>query len=573
MAQLQYRVSFPNANRHYVHVEIEIPKKLRSKVEDIHVKVPVWTPGSYKVREFSKNIDALSAEVGKKDCPVERSDKNTWVISKSDKGAMKISYDMYAFDYGVRESYVDDQMAFLHGVSSFAYIAGLEDEEIEISFEIPELWEVHTSLDPQSRKHSFSCTNYDLLADSPIALGEFETTEYESGGTPHKVVMIGKGNYDLNRIKTDFKRISDEQVQIFGGVHPSPRYVHFIQNTDNGGGGLEHLNSQTSQVNRFVYSDEKKYLKFLGLISHEYFHLWNVKRIRPVQLGPFNYNSEVYTDMLWIAEGITSYYDDLVLKRAGIHSEESYLAELAFNVNRLGNLKGKEHMTLAQSSKLAWVKSYLPNENSKNVTVSYYNKGMIVAFLLDQLIRESTQGNKKMDNLLLILYNKYYSKEGRGFTHDEFIKECSELVDFNLQYFFDDYIFGLKEIDYDKVMSYYGLVFSNKKQDKPYTGMTVKTEKDKQVVTYVEFDSPAEKSGISVGDEILAIDGWRLGSDINNDLSRYEAGQSLNITGARQGKIYTRTIETAVSPKVNYSISRDEESTEFQKLNYESWLN
>jgi len=572
-AQLIYRVSFPEANKHYVHVEIELPKKLIQDKDSCILKVPVWTPGSYKVREFSRNLDRISAKKNKSEETVTRLNKNSWRISNSSKGDLVISYDIYAFEYGVRESYVDDEMAFLHGVSTFAYIEGYADQSIKLYCDIPSEWKAYSSMDPGSDKNFFTAENYDLLVDSPIAFGDFETAEYESGGTPHTVVMIGRGNYDLERVQRDFKKISDTQVDVFGGKHPSPRYVHFIQHTDQGGGGLEHLNSQTSQVNRFVYSDEEKYKKFLGLISHEYFHLWNVKRIRPIELGPFDYDQEVYTDMLWIAEGITSYYDDLILKRAGLHTEESYLKEVAFNINRLENLKGNQYMSLAESSKTAWVKAYLPNENSKNVTVSYYNKGMVVALLLDQLIKETTRGNKSMDDLLRNLYYKYYLTEKRGFTHREFIKTCEELVDLKLDYFFDDYVFGTKKIDYSKVLYCYGLTLEDEQKTKVYSGISTKFESGKLIVTSVEFDSPGVEAGISANDEIVAVEGWQVGNDLESDLARFSAGQTVSITGFRKGKMYTRQLTLEANPKVNYTLKRSADMTELQKLNLGAWLN
>lgn len=570
---LIYKVSFPKLNRHYAQVEITIPAKLLT-TESVRLKVPVWTPGSYKVREFSRNLDSIFASRGKQQCTVTQLNKNTWEIrNPGSRGDLQISYSIYGAEYGVRESYIGNDMIFLHGVSAFAYVEGMQDKPIRLKLEIPNGWVSHVAL-PSAGQNEYTCSNYDLLADSPVAIGDFETTEYESGGVPHRVVMLGKGNYDLERIRTDFKKISDEQVALFGGKHPSePIYIHFIQNTDNGGGGLEHLNCQTSQVQRFVYSDEKKYRKFLALVSHEYFHLWNVKRIRPIELGPFDYDKEVYTDMLWIAEGITSYYDDLILKRAGIHNREDYLAAVSENINRFENQKGKAYMSLAASSFNAWIKAYLPDENSKNVTISYYNKGMLVALLLDQVILESTQGKRSLDHVMRELFERFYIREDRGFSHAEFIQVCSEIAEIDLKWFFDDCVFGTKALDYDRFTNFFGLEMPNKANpQKAYLGINVKKDNGRMIVNYVEFDSPAEKAGLSINDELIAFDGWRLNDELSAELSRYKANDSFILTFSRRGAIRETSIELGENPTLDFDLRVAEDPDDAQTARLEQWL-
>lgn len=570
---LHYEVSFPKINRHYAQVCITIPSKLLQD-QVLQLKVPVWTPGSYKIREFPRHLDAISAQQGKTRCNMERTDKQTWSIEIPErKGDLKITYEMYGADYGVRESYVGNDMIFLHGVSAFAYIKGLEHLPITLDLDVPDGWDSHCAL-PSDKKHSFRCLNYDELADSPIAIGSFDQTEYESGGTLHRVVMLGKGNYDLERIQSDFKKISDVQVEMFGGKHPSsPIYIHFIQNTDNGSGGLEHANCQTSQMNRFAYSDEKKYRKFLALVSHEYFHLWNIKRIRPLVLGPFDYEKEVYTDMLWIVEGITSYYDDLLLRRAGIHSVADYLEAVAENINRFENQKGKEYMSLSASSFNAWIKAYMPDENSKNVTVSYYNKGMLVALLLDQLIQESSEGERSLDDVMRTLLEKFYVQNNRGFTHPEFFEVCNEAAGLDLTWFFNDYVFGTKMLDYTGLSNYYGLELTNfSDPDKAYLGINVKKENGKMLITYVEFDSPAENAGLSVNDELVAFDGWRINEELATELSRFKTGNQFRITYARRGELRETQVTLHRSADPQYKIEFKPLQSELQVARREHWL-
>ena len=424
---MNYTVNFDKVKSHYVSVEIEFETKGEEYVD---FKVPVWTPGSYKIREFSNAYENVRAE----DLKVERLDKNTWRIYSGSSSKISVSYDVYCFTVSVRQSYADEFYAYLHGVSAFGYIEGYTNEQILLTLNPNDNWSnVEVAL-PQTKATGFifTCANYDLLADSPIAIGNFDVGIYESGNVPHKVVMIGEGNYNLDTIVSDFKKISDSQIEMMGD-HPSQQYVHFVYNVGSGGGGLEHLNSQCSMFPRWSYSDSKKYTRFLGLIAHEYFHLWNVKRIRPKELGPFDYNKENYTDMLWIAEGVTSYYDDLTLYRIGKYSKEEYLKVIASQINRFENTPGKDVMTLAESSKLSWVKSYLPKEESLNTEISYYNKGMIAALMLDLEIRKSS--NKCLDDVMTTLY-KRYKKNDVGISHNEFIKVCSDIAGKDMTYFF-----------------------------------------------------------------------------------------------------------------------------------------
>lgn len=568
---IHYDVSFPDAKKHYAQISITVNAK---PGDIVTFKMPVWTPGSYKVREFSQHVDQSWFTNGENTTKPIRTNKNTWECLAKSAGDLTFTYNLYAFELGVRTSYVDQYMAFLHGPSAFIYVVGKEKENITISFNTPSDWKnVEMPLPFDSKESHFTCNNYDLLADSPVALGTFDVSTYETAGVPHKIVMIGHGNYDLVKVTNDFKRITDEEVKMFDGKHPSPQYIHFIQNVDNGGGGLEHLNCQTSQVNRWNYGNEERYRNFLGLISHEYFHLWNVKRIRPVELGPFDYETENYTDLLWVAEGITSYFDDLFLKRIGIHTTETYLAALAGNINRLENQPGKDVMTLEESSKLAWVKAYLGNENSKNVTISYYNKGMLVAWMLDLEIMQNTKGKKRLDDVMLALYNDYYVDKDRGFTPTEFIAVCERIADKSLTDFFTRYVYDTPEIPYSEYLNYTGVVMDNKAQKNPSIGMSTKHENGKLIITYVHPSGSGSKAGLSVNDEIIAIDGWRAGADIDAEAGRYEIGQEVELIYARNGKMYSAKVTIEANPAVEFHLSPLDDMTPEQKKVYESWLN
>ncbi len=570
-ASVKYAVSFPKANQHYAQITIEVEE---AKSNLIRFKMPVWTPGSYKVREFSQNVDKVWYDNGNGSSNPVRIDKNTWECAVKKGDRLRFSYELYAFELGVRTSYVDQHMAFLHGPSAFMYAEGYQDEHITIQFTPRNEWQnIEMPLSLVENTQTFSCANYDLLADSPVALGNFDVSTYLTAGVPHKIVMIGTGNYDLDKVTADFKKITDEEAKMFDNTHPSPQYIHFIQNVDKGGGGLEHLNCQTSQVNRWVYDKDEPYLKFLGLISHEYFHLWNVKRIRPIELGPFDYNKENYTDLLWVAEGITSYFDDLFLKRAGFHTEESYLKAVAYNINRLENQPGKNVMSLDQSSKLAWVKAYLSNENSNNVTISYYNKGMLVAWMLDVEIFNSTDGDKRLDDVMLTLFNRYYKDQKRGFSYQEFVETCSDVCGKPLNDFFDRFTKTTEPLPYEDYLKTTGYALINAEEENPSLGITTKSDNGKCVVSFVRSGSSAVEAGLSVNDELISINGWRVVDKINTSLPGYTIDTEIDILYARDGRIYNTKATLKQSDIVKYEITIEEALSEEQKKFQQLWLN
>ncbi|MDG1724445.1 MAG: PDZ domain-containing protein [Bacteroidia bacterium] len=544
---INYSVRFPNVKSHYVSVDIVFNANGRDYVD---FKVPVWTPGSYKIREFSSAFENVSAE----NLKVSRLNKNTWRIFTNGKSQVNLSYDVYCFTVSVRQSYVDEYYAFLHGVSVFGYLEGYEDEKIELTIYPKDNWKnLEVSLPKLNKSNiTFTCTDYDLLADSPIALGNFDTIGYESGNVPHKVVMIGEGNYDLSQIKEDFKKISDSQIKMMGG-HPSEQYIHFIYNVAQGGGGLEHANSQTSMMSRWNYTNANKYRSFLGLIAHEYFHLWNIKRIRPMELGPFDYDKEVYSEMLWIAEGITSYYDDRTLLLTGKYSEDEYLKIISSQINRLENTPGKKVMSLAHSSLLAWVKAYLPNEESANKTISYYNKGLLAAVLLDLEIRKSS--NHSLDDVMRMLYSDIYLREDRGFTQQEFVTICSELADKDMNDFFNDVIYSVKHLNYN-IFNDFGidLLIKNKNLNQSWSGVSSKLQEGKVIITKIISNSPGVESGLSVNDEIIAINGWRLSSKFEDYLSKFEIDERIVISYSRDEKMQTTKLRLLANPEIKYEL-------------------
>jgi predicted metalloprotease with PDZ domain len=570
--EVNYKISTPNPHTHYVQVEMEVTN---FKGSEMDVKMPVWAPGSYLVREFAKSVEGFKAHTGSKELEVKKVNKNTWRIYKGKKDKATIKYKVYAFELSVRTSYVDVDHAYFNGTSVFMYVKDELDASGILTIVPYQNWKkVNTGLAKKDGSEWVrSYPNYDILVDSPIEIGNQLTFDFMAAGVKHTVAMFGEGNFDIEKLKKDMARIVETTTDIFG-FNPNKEYTFIIHNLTNGSGGLEHLNSTTLQVNRWTY-EGSKYEGFLSLVAHEYFHLWNVKRIRPINLGPFNYDGENYTPLLWIMEGFTSYYDELILQRSGDYSKDTYLRKMAGTATRVENQPGNKVLPVAESSLDAWVKLYRPNENSYNTTISYYSKGSLVAMILDLEIINSTNAEKSLDDVLIYLYKEYYEKKGRGFTPEEARTAIEHVAGKKLDEIFDRYINGTETIDYAKYFGYAGLnvVDANASKNKASFGVFTKKEDGKLIVSTVVRNTTAYEGKISVNDEIIAINGMRVTkSSLSSVFDMFAVGEEIEVLVSRDGLLRTLTMTVKNDPSVRYVLEAEEEMSDAQRKVFEKWL-
>lgn len=554
---IHYTIGIPEPHTHYVKVEMEIicPNK-----KDVSLSMPVWTPGSYLVREFSKSVERFEASASGKQLPVLKTNKNTWTISKGKAEKIKVSYWVYAFEFSVRTSFVDADQALLNPSSICMLVQGMENTAGTLGINLPGNYTKISTALPKNKEGYFVFSHYDELADSPIQLGNHEEWSFDVRGVPHKVAMVGIHNADKIRFLKDLKAVCETMTDIVG-VHPCKEYLFIVQNVEAGGGGLEHLNSTVVVMSRLNWKDESKYKSFLGLCAHEYFHLWNVKRIRPVELGPFNYNEENYTEQLWVAEGVTSYYDELAMLRAGFVKPAQFLATLESYVNDLENRPGSKIQTLAQSSHDAWIKEYRPNENSKNTAISYYAKGLVVAALLDAKISSSSKGNKNLDDLMKLLWSRFYIEKKRGFSPAEFESAASEVAGTDLKSFFDKHVRSLETPDYQGVFSDVGLTVNNKTEKRHVSGMTTALENGKTIVKFTENGTPAWNSGVNVNDELIAINGFRINNDADELLKKLSYPESAKLLVSRGGIVKELDFRFSLTGRFALSLGFEKDKT------------
>lgn len=561
-ANISYEVSMPQPHTHYYEIKMKVEEHQKDYFD---IQMPVWSPGSYLIREFAKSVESLSATFNKKLLKTEKINKNTWRIYAENAKSVVISYKVYAFELSVRTSFLDASHGYFNGTSMFMYINELKNIPHQLTIIPFKDWKkVSTSLTKTAAKgFQYQAPNYDILVDSPVEIGNHETFDFTSAGVIHHVAMYGKGNYDVDQLKIDMAKVTQACTDVFG-ENPNKEYTFIIHNLTKGSGGLEHLSSTTLQVNRWTYTGGS-YKGFLSLVAHEYFHLWNVKRIRPEALGPFDYNNENYTNLLWVMEGFTSYYDELLLYRAGIYNEDEIIRKFTGSISSIENQPGNKVQPVAHSSFDAWIKAYRRNENSYNTTISYYTKGSVIANMLDLTIINATKAEKNLDHVMQYLYNEYYKKQGRGFTDAEMQAALEHVSGLKLNDFFEKYINGTQTFDYKTIFGYAGFSVETIINNDPSFGASFSGNNIKTVYR----NSTAYDGGINVNDEIIAVDGFRLSGDISSFIEDKKVGDTLSVLFSRDNIIQTLNIPLKSRGNTRYLIANENEE---KNAIHKKWL-
>jgi predicted metalloprotease with PDZ domain len=569
--KILYTVTFPEAQAHYTDIEMNISGLSQNTLD---LKMPVWTPGSYLVREFAKNVESFSAAANNKTIPSPKINKNTWHINTAGLSSVTVKYRVYCFEISVRTSFVDVSHGFLSTSGLFIYPDKMLNTPSTIKIIPYKGWTtVSTSLDAvngdQFTRHS---PNFDILFDSPIEVGTQDVFGFDAAGVKYEVCMVGGGNYDKEQLKKDMAKIVEQETAVFG-ENPNKHYVFIVHNRQRNGGGLEHLSSTTLGASRDNYSNASGYRNFLSLVAHEHFHLWNVKRLRPIVLGPFDYDNENYTTDLWIAEGFTAYYQNLILRHAQIIDPETYLNAITGEINIIENQPGAKIQPLAEASFDAWIKSYRPNENSSNTGISYYDKGAAVAMLLDLEIINDTKGKNSLDDVMKYMYNTYYKQKKRGYTDEEFKQGLEKFAGKNLDGFYKNYVYGLIPLDYNKYLAYAGYKATDDavNSNDPSLGIVTVENNGKKFVTAVQRDGAGWIDGINVNDELVAIDGIPV-TDVATMLNDKKTGDKISVSVLRDGLPVALPVTLLRNNRFKYKVNSLPDVTPEQMTVRKKWL-
>ena len=567
-APIKHLIQMPNPQSHYFDVTttLDVSKETGRFIE---LKMAAWTPGSYLIREFAKNVEQVSAQSGNSMLPISKISKNTWRIAlQPGIKTVQVHYQVYAYELSVRTSFLDDVHGYINPASVLLYVAKWAKQPQELSI-VPhkDFKKVSTAL-KNVGGFNYIAKDLDELIDSPIEIGNQQVWNFKVNNIPHQIAFFGQAKVDSVKFIADVKKMAETAQQVVG-QHPCDHYVFIIHNIQRGTGGLEHLYSTTCSVSRTAYESPAGYQGVLNLLAHEYFHLWNVKRIRPIALGPFDYENENYTHNLWFSEGITSYYADVINLRTKMVAPDAYLSDLAKDIAGVENTPGTQIESAASASWDAWIKYYRPNENSRNSTVSYYDKGALLGGILNMWIIQNTNGAKCLDDVFQLLYKNYYLKQGRGFTDAELENAFSTVAGTSAAGFFKDYIYGVKTPDYAAIFNQFGYKWSDVNVGKsvPFAGFTATAGR----ITSIYKGSPAFVAGLNVGDEIVQVNQAEF-AGLDKLMADKKVGDVLSFRVKRDGLERNFEVTLVQTPMKAFAIQSIENPTASQLALRKKWL-
>jgi len=542
------------------------------------VGLPAWIPGSYLIRDFSRHVESIRGRHGGRwHQPVKRDDHH-WAFENC-SGSLTVEIVVYAWDFSVRGAHVDDSHAFFNGTSVFLMAKGLEDQPCKVEIKRPpskKNWRAYTSMPRASMRTAadslgqFVAPDYDALIDHPFELGTPAVISFEACGATHQMVFTGAiPNLDIKRIAQDTQRICEAQIKLFepltaraAFLDSAPTYVFMTMVTGSGYGGLEHRASTALVCSRqdlptlHQRTTPDGYVNFLGLVSHEYFHTWNVKRIKPAAFVPYDLTKPNHTRLLWLFEGFTSYYDDLMLLRSKVIDKDKYLQQLAKTITGVHAGPGRFKQSLGSSSFDAWTKYYKQDENAPNAISSYYAKGSLVALGLDLVIRQRSNQRFSLDDVMRALWDKFgvlfYQGQPSGLSETGFAKLVSDTTGVDVRAELAKWVEGTSDIELKPLLAAQGIALAWVcKDNTPALGATFKPDGEFLTIRQVIEGGPAHQAGLSAGDRLLACNGLRLGNTLKHLkdlLGAYQPGDEVLLTAFRDDVLQERLVKLGEPP-------------------------
>ncbi len=544
--------------------------------------LPSWVPGSYHIMNYARGFREMEArsQPDGRVLPIERIDKARWRISAGESTAARVEYTVYGHEMITEGFDLTTDHMFVNPALCLPYVDGHLADPVEVRFEVPTDWKVVTELDAVgAAPPTFRAPGYDALVDNPIDAGRPVVVTIRPAGIPHRISFCGDGgNYDLGRVESDVGKIVEATVALVG-ESPLAHYTFFYHLNDVSDGGLEHAESTSCVVPRLAFQPAEDYERFLRLTSHEYFHLYNVKRIRPRVLGPFDYTREVYTHLLWWMEGTTEYFSEIVLRRGGLLTPSKYLEGVARTIRSFLETPGRRRQSLEEASYIAWTDYYQKFEETPNQSISYYDKGALVSLCLDLEIRHRTENRASLDSVLRALWTDY-GKVGRGLEEDELRPVAERATGLDLAPFFERYVRGTDEIDFDQFAAYAGLAFGpapkRPDDDAPvpgYLGIRYENSSGLARVRHVLSGSPGSEAGLSPGDEIVAFNRVRATHEgFEALLKRHPPGTPVDLAVFRRGYLRTLPLTMGTPPPERYAFTPRDSPDDLARRIYEGWL-
>jgi len=530
---IRYEVSVASVPEHRFRVAITVPASAGGKVNNISLAIPAWSPGYYQILSFQKDVKGFKAVDDRgATLKVTQPDERTWVVMGG-RGAIHATYDIVAKDagFGFFGSHLDDKTGYINGASALMYVVDGKQLSTVIRYHLPKGWQLATPLDPAdggANGDTFTAANYDELIDCPVQMGQFDRLDFNVKSTTFSAVLVGAEKPDRQGLTDVLQRVSEAGVNLFGYA-PFKRYIYFIHcSPGDFGGGLEHHNSTVLNVWKSLVERPHD---MSDLAAHEYFHAWNVKRLHPAVLGPFDYTQKVRTSALWFAEGVTDYYANVLPRLAGLSTESDFRNEMASRIQQLQKNDARLRISAEEASRKAWEGGSMGYGG-----LSYYLKGSLLGLALDVEIRAATDNAKSLDDVMRLL-DERYGKRGVGYEEEGLLKAINEVSGKDLSDFYNRYVRGTDEIPWNTILRDAGLVYEDGANKVAYLGVTTDVEKNQVAITKVIGDTAADRAGLKGADRIVTINGSRVAADaFQSAISKLRPGQKIML-GVRRGDV------------------------------------
>ncbi|MGH7494485.1 MAG: M61 family metallopeptidase [bacterium] len=579
-----YQLGMSKPYTHLFEVQITF-EDLEPGENYLDLILPVWRPGRYMIFDFAGGVQEFCAWAGtgsaypadhqERALSWSKTDKTTWRIVTAGQSVVSVSYKVYANEFNLRTRGLNDQHAFVNGAAVLMYVEKFRQLPLTLQVHPYGSWHVSTGLDRVKGKNNlWQAPNYDYLVDCPLEIGNQQDFEFEVQGKKHYLSIFGSGNWKKDKLVERLQKVVQANFGFWGDL-PYAHYTFLVHSMPGGGGGTEHINSTIMGVNPFSFNADSGYDNFTGLAMHEFFHTWNVKQLRPADLHPYDYTHENYSKLLWVAEGTTSYYTTLLMRRAGFTSVSSFLNQLATTIRNDRQRPGRKIQSLEESSYDAWVKFWKNAPNDQNREVDYYDKGSTVSMLLDLEIRQRTQNRTGLDEVMRTLYRRF-PLSGPGYAVADFEKVVAEIGGGDFREFFEKYVRGTAELDFNKYLGYAGLEVQEMPalDVKPSLGISIRDDNGRVVIQQVNSGTAGYDAGLNVGDEILSLNGFRLrANQLQQRLSDFNAGDKVQLTLFRNDQLRQFEVALRASEALEVTVKHSENPSELQKKIYASWLN
>ncbi len=549
--------------------------------ETLDFHLPVWRSGLYLVLDFVGTLSGLEVTDGSGAAlPVEQTAKSSWRVLRPEAGVgdVVVRYRLYADSLTDRTRHVDAEHAFLNPAAVFVYADGFRDEPVEVAIDLPAGWRAESGME-QPAPGRFLAPDYDRLVDSPIEAGTFDLVSFEAGGMTIDFLIHGTWDDDEERLAHDIGAIVEASVDVFASADrplPTDRYLFLLHSGPGLGGGTEYYNSTVVHTDPSAFWDEERWQGFLGLMAHEFFHTWNVKRFRPAAIDRYDYQDVNYTELLWVAEGLTSYYDQLLPVRAGLISVADYREQLAETISGVVDAPGYSQDTLANASLEAWTKGYHRGADraadKPNRTISFYSQGGLLGLVLDLEIRRASNDSRSLDTVMASLYDDF-PLGGGGFTYADFRERIAAAGGDGLAGRLDGWVYDTNPLPVTEALASVGweLGREDTSEDPVQVSLDASLRGNPPVVRYARLDGAAWRAGVNAGDELLALNGVRIGSDLNTILRRYSPGDEVDLTLFRDGALKTLAV-TLSSVLAEHEIEVVADSSRRVRRSRSDWL-